>query len=126
MSTPLAFLTRPTRTHTRLADYRRVTVEVDARHVIMRKFLERCGFKLEAVLRKHRVVDRRNSDSALYVLLNSEWIEADQALKKLLGLPLRAQLHKVAEIDTAVAAVAVAAAAGKKAKDGKASQKKKK
>jgi hypothetical protein len=104
------------------ADYRRVTVEVDARHVIMRKFLERCGFKLEAVLRKHRVVDRRNSDAALYVLLNSEWTEADQGLKKLLGLPLREQLHKVAEIDTTVAAVG----AGNKAKGGKGSPKKKK
>jgi RimJ/RimL family protein N-acetyltransferase len=88
-----------------LANYRRVTVEVDSRHIIMRKFLERCGFILEAVLRKCRIVDRRNSDVALYVMLNSEWVDVDIRLKKLLGLPLQPVMHKVAEIDKAREAV---------------------
>ena len=90
------------------ASYRRVTVYVDARHIIMRKFLERCGFILEAVLRKFRIVDRRNSDVAVYVILNSEWVEVDIRLKKLLGLPLKPVMHKVAEIDKAKEAVPVA------------------
>ena len=58
-----------------------MTAELDERHVIGRKFLQRCGFELEAVLRKHRVVGNRNRNTAVYVVLNSDWQET--AEKKL-------------------------------------------
>lgn len=66
--------------------YRRVTAELDARHLLYRKFLERCHFKLEAVLRKHKIVCQRNRDTALYVLLNSEFDEATKGFQRLLGI----------------------------------------
>lgn len=75
--------------------YRRVVVEADTRHVIYRKFLERCGFRLEAVLRKHKILRKRNKDTALYVMLNSEFPEVEVAFKKLLGIPLRVKVEKV-------------------------------
>ena len=53
--------------------YRRVTVEVDTRHTVLRQVLTDSGFMLEATLRKHRIVNKRNRDTALYVLLNSDW-----------------------------------------------------
>ena len=54
--------------------YRRVSVETDSRNLIYRKFLERCGFKCEAILRKHRIFKGcKNRDTAMYVILNSEW-----------------------------------------------------
>ena len=65
--------------------------------MIMKKFLERCGFRLEAILRKHRIVSRRNRDTAVYVVLNSDWPEIEFRLKKFLGIPLR-KVVKVAEI----------------------------
>jgi hypothetical protein len=71
--------------------YRRITSEVDARDVISRKFHERCGFLLEAILRKHRVVNERNRDTALYVILNHEWDEREVKLKKYLGWELKAK-----------------------------------
>ncbi len=76
-----------------------MTAEVDERHVISRKFLERCGFVQEAVLRKHKVVQRRNRNTALYMVLNSEWQEAEAKLKRLLGISLAPPAHKVAEIE---------------------------
>jgi hypothetical protein len=78
--------------------YRRVSVEVDSRHVIMRKFLERCGFRLEAVLRKHKIFQKRNRDTALYVILNNEFHDVDLKLKRHIGLPLKPPTQKVAEI----------------------------
>jgi hypothetical protein len=39
----------------------------------MRKFLERCGFVLESIMRKYRIVNRRNRDIAVYVVFNSDW-----------------------------------------------------
>ena len=43
------------------------------RNIIMRKFLERCGFVQESIMRKYRIVDRRNRDIVVYVILNSDW-----------------------------------------------------
>lgn len=45
--------------------------------------MERCGFYLESILYKHRVVRHRNSDTALYVMLNSDWSDAERVLKAL-------------------------------------------
>ena len=81
------------------SDYRRVTVEVDIRNIVMRKFLERCGFAMESVMRKHRILDNRNRDSAVYVILNSDWDQISVKLKSILGLNLRDKMHKVAEIE---------------------------
>lgn len=55
--------------------YRRVTAEVDERNIIGRKLLQKCGFNFETTLRKHKVIQNRNSNTALYVILNSEWQE---------------------------------------------------
>ena len=66
--------------------------------MIGRRFLQRCGMLLEAVLRKHRVINRRNRNSALYVVLNTEWPEAQHKLKVYLGLPLKVLKHRIAEI----------------------------
>ena len=82
------------------AGYRRIECEVDVRHVVMRKFVERCGFQSEAVLRKHRIVSRRNRDSCLYVLLNSEWADVVLALKRHLRIELGPKLANAAAIDT--------------------------
>lgn len=79
--------------------YRRITAETDERNIISRKFLERCGFEQEAVLRKHRIVQNRNSNTALYTVLNSDWIDIERKLKALLGIPLAPVLHKIAEIE---------------------------
>jgi hypothetical protein len=81
------------------SDYRRVTVEVDIRNIVMRKFLERCGFVMESVMRKHRILDNRNRDSAVYVILNSDWDQISVKLKSILGINLRDKMHKVAEIE---------------------------
>lgn len=78
--------------------YRRVTCHANARHLILKKFIERCGFKLEAVLRKHRIINKRNIDTAVYTLLNSDWNEEEIKLKRYLGLPLN-KTHKIAEIE---------------------------
>ena len=81
------------------AGYRRISIAVDARHVVGRKYIERCGFLLEATLRKHLIVNNRNRDSALYVILNSDWEHVSINVKKYLGLPLVPEKHKIAEID---------------------------
>lgn len=79
--------------------YRRVTAEVDTRHLIARKFLERCGFKIEGILRKHRIVNKKNRDSVLFVFLNSDWLEVSTNLKKLLGIDLKPKTKKIADVD---------------------------
>ncbi len=67
--------------------YRRVTVQVDPRHKVMCKLLAGAGFLLEATLRKHRIVRNRNRDTAVYVMLNSDWtLGARAALESNIGL----------------------------------------
>lgn len=68
--------------------------------MIGKKLLERIGFREEAVLRKSRIVNNRNSDIALYVILNSEWQEVEIKLKKLLGFSIRKATHHIAEIES--------------------------
>ena len=84
-----------------LLGYRRITAEVDIRHLIGRKFLEQCGFLFECELRKHKIAFRRNRDTAVYAILNSEWPEVEIKLKYLLKIPLIEPGHKIAEIGTA-------------------------
>ena len=82
------------------ANYRRVVCEVDVRHAVMRKFIERCGFQSEAVLRKHKIISRRNRDTALYVLLNSDWTDAALVLKRHLGIETKVKGKDAAAIET--------------------------
>ena len=60
---------------------------------------------MEAVLRKHRVVNNRNRDTALYVMLNSEWDHAAIKLKKYLGIDPKPKGVKLADIESATSAV---------------------
>jgi RimJ/RimL family protein N-acetyltransferase len=78
--------------------YRRVVATTDERHSIGRRFLERCGMQCEAILRKHKVVHRRNRNTALYTILNSDWEEARIKLRRYLGLSEKAQ-RKVIDIE---------------------------
>ena len=81
-----------------LIGIRRITSELDERHVIARKFLQRCGFQLEATLRKHKIVQNRNRNTSLYVILNSEWIDVERKLHSLLGY--HRVTTKAADIDS--------------------------
>lgn len=68
--------------------YRRVQMEIDARHTVMRKFAEDCGFLHEGTLRKHRVMRKRSRDTAVYSMLNSDWkLGAKEALRLRSGIP---------------------------------------
>jgi len=69
--------------------YRRVMAQADTHNQVATKFLERVGFSLEAVLRKHRIVERRNRDTSLYRVLNSDWPTASVALHRLLDVPFK-------------------------------------
>lgn len=107
------------------AGYRRITAELDERHVIGRKFLERCGFQLEAILRKHKIVQRRNRNTALYVVLNTDFQEVELKIKTLLGWSLLPEVHKVAEMELGVKREAMPSVAGG-SKDGAIKKKKNK
>eukprot|EP01031_Cornospumella_fuschlensis_P035309 gene35309-42784_t len=82
--------------------YRRITFEVDERHIIARKFFQRCGFLHEATLRKHRIINSRNSSSAVYVMLNSDWSSIESKLYKTVGLKPSDAKIKVAALPTAI------------------------
>ena len=86
--------------HLFASGYRRVTVEVNAKNVIMRRCVERCGFLMESILRKHRIHNCRSSDTALYVILNSEFAVTEVKLKKYLNIDIRAGVVKVAQINS--------------------------
>jgi hypothetical protein len=70
-------------------------VEVDSRDNIGRKFFQRCGFLVEAILRKHKIINERNRDTALFVILNSEWDDTELKLKKYLGWPIKVKGENV-------------------------------
>lgn len=70
-----------------LTGYRRVTAEVDERHIVARKFFQRCGLMFETILRKHRVIQNRNSNTALYVILNSDWNQVGPKLRAYVDIP---------------------------------------
>jgi len=59
--------------------YRRVERRCDAEDHRARKAIERAGFVLEGVLRKHRIVSGCNVDTALYALTNSDWRDAGKS-----------------------------------------------
>lgn len=73
-------------THLFSCGYRRITAEIDTKNIIAQKFFRRCGFILEATFRKHKIIDERNQDTALYVILNSEWDDIKLQLMKLLSI----------------------------------------
>lgn len=79
--------------------YRRIVVEIDERNIIARKFIERVGFLLEAIMRKHMIIQNRNSNTCLYVILNSEWSEIQNRLKAFLGHPTGPVKMKATAID---------------------------
>jgi hypothetical protein len=66
--------------------YRRVVVECDNRQKFFHKFLLKCGFKLESILRKNRIFIDRNSDTAMFVILNTEWNEIELPLRRKLNM----------------------------------------
>lgn len=76
-------------------------MQTDSRNLIGRKFIERCGFVLEAILIKHQIFEDRNRDTALYVLLNSDWEEKAVKLKKYLGWDTRVRGKKLFDIPNA-------------------------
>jgi RimJ/RimL family protein N-acetyltransferase len=79
--------------------YRRVTINIDVCHIIMRKFLERCGFIMECILKKHMIVSGRNRDTAIYTMLNSDWNQNELKLMKYIGIELNKNVKKAASID---------------------------
>ena len=53
--------------------YRRISALVDNRNIQGKRFFERCGFSLEGLMLKHRVINNRNRDTAVYRVLNHDW-----------------------------------------------------
>ena len=85
-----------------LRGYRRISTEIDERHYIGRKMLERCGFILEATLRKHQIIRNRNRNTCIYVILNSEWAENEIKLKKYLGILVNPSVKRAFDVETLV------------------------
>lgn len=63
-------------------NYRRLVVNVDQRNIIACKFLMRCTFTLEATLRKHLIIYNRNVNTAVFVMLNSDWFDTNETTQK--------------------------------------------
>lgn len=78
--------------------YRRIYAEFDERHLIAKKFFQRCGFLCEAVLRKHKIVRHRSQNTAVYALLNSDWEQIKPILQRHLGLSTQVKLQKAITI----------------------------
>lgn len=66
--------------------YRRITTQIDTRNIVGKKFIERCGFTMEAMLLKHRVVRNRNRDTYLYRILNSDFDSVAVRLARYVGV----------------------------------------
>jgi len=77
--------------------YRRVTAEVEERNIIARKLFQRCGFFFETILRKHKVIQNRNSNTAVYIVLNSDWQDVGPKLRSYANIPKK-ELVKAIEI----------------------------
>ena len=58
---------------------------------------------MEGILRKHKIVQNRNRDTAVYAILNSEWHEIEIQMKKYLSYG-RENVHKIAEVEASVGA----------------------
>lgn len=71
---------------------------LDERHYIARKFLMRCGFLYEGTLRKHRIVRSRNCNSAVYSMVNSDWIDGEGKLQRYCGWPKKKSPQPSTEI----------------------------
>jgi hypothetical protein len=69
--------------------------------------LDRCQWKHEGTLRKHRIVNNRNRDTILYSMLNTDWIPASVALKKHIGLDWKPKTVKIADIQSGKEAVPI-------------------
>jgi hypothetical protein len=82
-----------------------VTAEVDSRNIIGKRLLERSGFYQESILFKHRIVRQRNSDTALYVMLNSDWTDAERILKAFLQVSIGVKAIKAADVTGDLSAV---------------------
>eukprot|EP01035_Chromulina_nebulosa_P017152 gene17152-22666_t len=83
-------------------NYRRISVEVDSRHLIAKKLFIRCGFLLEGTLRKHKIINDRNRDTCIYSIINSDWLDVETSLKKHVGIPTIIKKEKIASIDTSI------------------------
>lgn len=90
---------------------------MDERYVSARKFFMRCGFLYEATLRKHQILRQRNCNTALYSLVNSDWVDGEGKLQRLCGWPKKkkvAATEEVAAPPTKSTSASGAMAAGEK------------
>lgn len=90
---------------------------IDERYVSARKFFMRCGFLYEATLRKHQIIRQRNCNTALYSLVNSDWVDGEGKLQRLCGWPKKKKVAAAEEAAAppskpAAAAAATASASG--------------
>lgn len=109
---------------------------IDERYVSARKFFMRCGFLYEATLRKHQIIRQRNCNTALYSLVNSDWVDGEGKLQRLCGWPKKKKpatdeadnttITKTTTATAATAATAVAAVPTSAGTTGEQEKKKKK
>ena len=50
------------------------------------KFAKACGFQLEGIHHKHRIVHGANQDTCVFALLNSDWLQVKSASERKLGM----------------------------------------
>ena len=63
--------------------------------------MENIGFRLESICHKHKIIQERNRDSAVYVITNADWPEIESNLRIKCSLPKKTvKLHNIAEIET--------------------------
>jgi hypothetical protein len=94
-----------THTHTHGFGYRRITIEISSILYKQRKFLLKCGFQLESIKRKDKIISNKyNQDTCVYVIINNEWDIINRYWKKSLGLPT-ITTERERERETEIAAV---------------------